>query len=50
MCAGAFFLFALGFGKAILLGANKFISGGLTLVLGSTAVAVGYGIGIGLRI
>ena len=50
VCTGAFFLFALGFAKAILLGTNKLLSGGLTLILGSAAVAVGYGIGVGLQV
>lgn len=50
LATGAFLLFSLGFAKAILLGTNKLLSGGLTLLLGSAAVAVGYGIGVGLRI
>ena len=50
LSTGAFFLFALGFAKAILLGTNKFLSGGLTLLLGAAAVAVGYGVGVALRV
>jgi VIT1/CCC1 family predicted Fe2+/Mn2+ transporter len=50
LATGGFFLFALGFTKAILLGTGKMLSGTLTLLLGAGAVAVGYGIGVGLRI
>lgn len=50
MSTGAFFLFSLGFAKAILLGTNKLLSGGLTLILGAAAVAVGYGVGVGLKV
>ena len=50
MCTGAFCLFALGFAKAMLLGTNKLLSGTLTLLLGAAAVAVGYGIGVALKV
>lgn len=45
---GGFFLFFLGILKAWLIGTNIFKSGLLTLVLGSCAVAIGYGIGVAI--
>lgn len=49
LISGGVLFFVLGFAKALLLGTNKILSGLLSLVLGSIAVAVGYGVGVGLR-
>ena len=46
---GGVFLFFLGLLKSWLIGANVLKSGALTLVLGSGAVAVAYGIGVALQ-
>jgi VIT1/CCC1 family predicted Fe2+/Mn2+ transporter len=50
LCIGGFFLFSLGFAKAILLGTNKLIAGGLSLLLGAAAVAAGFGVGTALKV
>lgn len=47
---GAFFLFALGFAKAMLIGTNGWISGLYSLGLGGAAVAIGYAISLGVKI
>ena len=46
---GAFFLFFLGFLKSWLIGTSSVRSGLLTLILGSGAVAIGYGVGVAIN-
>ncbi len=47
---GIFFFSLLGFTKAWLVGGRKIFSAALTLALGGSAVAVGYAVGLGLKI
>jgi VIT1/CCC1 family predicted Fe2+/Mn2+ transporter len=46
---GGFFLFFLGLLKAWFIGTNPIKSGLVTLILGSAAVGIGYGIGVAIQ-